>query len=273
MTLPSLKMRDEAVFGSMPEAAQYASTTVLNEVVNMHGSIGKITSFVNGKNAVRVKFGYRLNYRAMELKEILARINLRLAKLELNKTEASRLAERPDAIRNVERAIKDGGRRGISTDTIARLAQVLGVSVEWLMTGAGPEDAMPQTTTIEVPLISWVSAGKLEGVCHTETAYDAPRIPVAGLPSGEWIALDVSGDSMDRLSPPGSRIIVDRRDTELRSGACYVVITEQGEATFKRYKSNPDRLEPVSTNPTHEPLFPHGPLTVVGRVRRTILDL
>jgi SOS-response transcriptional repressor LexA len=241
--------------------------------VDTTAHIGIITSIVNGKIAATNNPKHRLNYRIMELQGILARINYRLEKLGLNKTAASRLAERPDAIRNIERAIKNGGRRGVSTDTIAELARVLDVSVEWLMTGVGLETATPATSMTLVPLISWVSAGKFESVCDVEHPGEVLQIPVAGLPKGDWIALEVTGDSMDRLSPPGSRILINRRETELCSGGCYVVITEQGEATYKRYRSNPDRFEPVSTNPAHEPIFPNSPVTVVGRVRRTLLEL
>lgn len=277
MTLPSLKMRDDAVFGSMPEAAQYASTTFRNEVVNMKRSIGLKTSYVNGLKTDFGEMSDRLFYRTMS-QDLLRRIQIRLDKTGLSESGAPKLAGMSDStIRNMRRDIEAGKSRSMSAATVEKLAAVLRTTSHWLLTGEGSEELEQaedyRDTVCFVPLISWVSAGKLEDVCYAHSLADAPRLPIAGLPPGDWIALDVTGDSMDRLSPPGSRIVVNRRDTDLRPGGCYVVVTEQGEATFKRYKNNPDRFEPVSTNPAHEPLFPHGPLTVVGRVRRTILDL
>jgi hypothetical protein len=37
--------------------------------------------------------------------------------------------------------------------------------------------------------------------------------------------------------------------------------------------SRPDRLEPYSTNPAHEAIYLDAPPTVIGRVRKVMLDL
>jgi SOS-response transcriptional repressor LexA len=117
---------------------------------------------------------------------------------------------------------------------------------------------------IEVPLVSWVSAGALT---KDDVAQEAiGRILVADLPPGDWIALTVTGTSMNRISPPDSTIFVNRRDRQLVSNACYVIDDGEGNATYKRYRNNPMRFEPVSTDPSHEPIFPDNDPTVVGRV-------
>lgn len=92
------------------------------------------------------------------------------------------------------------------------------------------------------------------------------------LPPGDWLALQVKGESMNRISPDGSTIIVNRKDKTLISNKCYVIDDGEGHATFKRYRSNPDRFEPVSTEdfPT---LFPDNTPTVIGRVHRSFMDL
>ena len=96
----------------------------------------------------------------------------------------------------------------------------------------------------------------------------------AGLnPGGDWIALKVVGDSMDRISPPESIIFVDRKDQVLVPNACYVISNGDGEATYKRFRSNPMRFEPVSTNPDHEPIYPTREPLIVGRVRKSILPM
>lgn len=103
---------------------------------------------------------------------------------------------------------------------------------------------------------------------------DLPVINVADLPYGDWYALEVNGDSMDYISPPGSIIIVNRRDRELVNGASYVIQNEGGEATYKRFRTNPHRFEPYSHNPAHETIFVSEDklISVFGRVYQTIVD-
>jgi len=154
--------------------------------------------------------------------------------------------------------------RSISADEMMAISEI---------TGYPPPPEVGEWVQ-NVPLISWVSAGALSPIDHPVTAADADRmIRVADLPGGDWIALEVVGDSMDRISPPGSIIFVNRRDRRLVPNACYVLMTEDGEATYKRYRPNPDRFEPVSINPSHEAIFPEGQVRVVGRVRRSVLPM
>jgi SOS-response transcriptional repressor LexA len=130
--------------------------------------------------------------------------------------------------------------------------------------------AGPVITT--VPVLALVSAGKLDdNGCEGEVLR---HIALGGLDAkGDWFAFIVQGDSMDRISPPGSVIIMDRKDRRLVPNGCYVVADAQGNAAYKRYRPAPDRFEPVSTNPTHEPIFPKNDITVIGRVRRTLLEM
>ena len=126
------------------------------------------------------------------------------------------------------------------------------------------------------PLISWISAGRLAQVDHVEDMDTARRVQAADLdPGGDWIALRVEGDSMDRISPPDSIIFVNRSDRTLVPNACYVIADESGGASYKRFRPNPDRWEPVSVNPDHEPFFiqPGAGPRIIGRVRKTVLDL
>jgi SOS-response transcriptional repressor LexA len=115
-----------------------------------------------------------------------------------------------------------------------------------------------------VPLLSWISAGELT---RDDVAQEAiGTIAVADLPEGDWIALEVKGTSMDRISPPGSNIVLNRKDKRLVPNACYVIDDGEGNATYKRFRPNPMRFEPVSTDPSHETLFPDNEPTIVGRV-------
>ena len=94
----------------------------------------------------------RLFCQQMELAEILGRIQSRLDTLGMSADRASKLAKKPDAIRNMKRALKEGNRDGISTTTLGALAPVLGVSPEWLISGKPEIPAGdPTITVVAVP--------------------------------------------------------------------------------------------------------------------------
>lgn len=164
------------------------------------------------------------------------------------------------------------------------IARVLAVDAEWLATGRGvpevklgplAEDgaqlASPREPLVKVPLISWVQASRYSDIYDpyergdSESDIDLPH------DKDTLIALRVKGGSMNRVAPDGSIIIVDYAEKSLISGK-YYVIKEDSKATFKRYRTNPDRFEPESTE-SHETIFPHGAVEVVGRVVKVINDL
>jgi SOS-response transcriptional repressor LexA len=129
-----------------------------------------------------------------------------------------------------------------------------------------------ETKAMPVPLLSWVSAGRLADVEGVSAAEIERWINVADLPAGDWIALVTNGDSMDLIAPDGSTILINRRERQLVPEGFFVIETEEG-ATFKRYRTKPQRFEPFSTNRAHQAIFPEGRVRVVGRVRRVITDL
>lgn len=164
------------------------------------------------------------------------------------------------------------GRNGFSSAQAEDYAHAFGVSKKWLYLNIGaPEDNDEEMTIHVIPVLSMVSAGLLSREDVADEAIGTLRI--SDLPPGDWIALRVLGDSMDRISPPESVILVDRRDKRLVPNALYVIADEEGNSTYKRYRPGPPpRFEPVSTNTSLEPIFPHQDPVIVGRVRRTILD-
>ena len=201
----------------------------------------------------------------MNLEEVLARIEERLAALDMNPTEASRLAGKPDSIRNFRRAVASGKPGGMNTTTLAALAPVLRTTPEWLTNGGGNPP---------IPLLSWVAASKLAEFGEVKDGDDIEYIPNIDLGPGNWICLRVVGDSMDRIAPDGSKIFIDLNDKALSDGG-YYVCHNRGQATFKRYRKTNgfQRLVPFSTNPNHDDVFVEGDLQIVGRVRRVVSDL
>lgn len=153
------------------------------------------------------------------------------------------------------------GNRGLKVNEVPRIAEYLDIPSPFDIVNAR-----------EVPLLTWISAGAMQ----REDIQDEQRgtVTAGNLPDGDWIALQVSGDSMDRISPPDSIILVDRSDKELIPNALYVIDDGEGHATYKRYRPGPPmRFEPVSTNTDHEPIIPDNHPTIIGRVRRSILEM
>lgn len=130
----------------------------------------------------------------------------------------------------------------------------------------------------------------IQGPATVVEGYEVRWVPLIGLaPASSWreaialpmgevsvradkagrsaFAVEIKGDSMDKLLPEGGWAVVDPDQTNLYDNRVYLVCNGEYEATVKRYKSNPARLEPCSYNPEHETFMiaPHA-VNVVGRV-------
>lgn len=217
------------------------------------------------------------------LKDVLFRIDKRLAAVGLSESAAAKKAGLSDsAIRNMRRAVEKDPRKtgGVTSGTLSKLAPVLKTSVSWLLEESGPEaidGPIIDHAFIQAKLISWVSAGALlqpESAVADDLEY-APIVYAPDLdPDGDWVALRVDGDSMNRISPHDSIIFVNRKDRRLVPNACYIIGDGEGGATYKRYRP-PNTWEPVSTNDSHKPfVLPSGmEPDIIGRVRKTILAM
>lgn len=153
----------------------------------------------------------------------------------------------------------------------------LKVRAEWLYDGVEPMFEVPtrqKRPDRVVPILSWVSAGQVADIGNLEDLGVVERMTVSGLPEGQYFATEVKGDSMDRVSPQGSKIIVNVAERRPIAGG-YYIFSKDGETTYKRYYDFPiKRLEPYSLNPDNKTIFLiDGEWTVVGRVVRSLIDL
>lgn len=170
------------------------------------------------------------------------------------------------------------GNMGFSYKKAMVYAGRLKVRAEWLYSGILPmrePTKAERRQSLDIPVVGWVQAGELTDASAIQDLNDLDYMTVDGVGPGEWFATDVQGDSMDRVSPEGSRIIVNAADRDLVSGR-YYVFSLRGEATYKRYYDEPvARLEPYSTNPANRPIFLNGDRdwVVIGRVFRSVIDL
>lgn len=169
------------------------------------------------------------------------------------------------------------GNMGYSYKRAMMYAARLKVRAEWLYSGEGPmrdPPAKSRRPDREMPVIAWVSAGLVADMGQIEAMEELERITVSGLANGDYFATDVRGDSMDRVSPENSRIII-RVGAERPVNGGFYVFSLDGETVYKRFYDDPIiRLEPYSTNPENRPIYPEpSKLTLIGRVVRSYIDL
>lgn len=186
---------------------------------------------------------------------------------------ANHLGVTPQAVSGWER-----GESYPEAEKITNIALFLSVPTGWLLDGdeSGMTPKPDDKRMAFVRLVDSVPAGKLAAPMSQLGLDQLPLLIIDGLGRGEYIALTVDGDSMDRVSPDGSIIVVNKADRTLVSGKAYV-FCHRGKVTYKLWRPDPARLQPHSTNPLHEPIYvkdkPEAEKLVVGRVKRTILDL
>lgn len=186
-------------------------------------------------------------------------------KLEISQAKLAELANTSQPqIKRLE-----AGERELTKTWAERIAPHLGVTAEYLLFPEGKQADAP----VEIPVISWVAASSFLDAPDVERDDEAPKIRMLGMKPSDYVALRVSGDSMNRIAPEGSIAIVDLKDRELFAKRYYVFQHETEGATFKRYMRRPDRLDPSSTNPDWQPIEMGPGIGVIGRVVKVIVDL
>jgi phage repressor protein C with HTH and peptisase S24 domain len=168
---------------------------------------------------------------------ILTRIEQRLNSLDLTAHAASIAAQRPDAIRNLQRAVKNKDRRGITTDTLVALAPVLKTTAAWLLEGTG-EQAQDQLVAGN----SVAVAGQI--IAGAEIKPDFELVPPEGLYEIELpfpvpaaaAAFQIEGDSMWPRYDRGDVVICLQQGNSIEEavGLEAAVRTSDGKRYLKR---------------------------------------
>lgn len=208
----------------------------------------------------------------MENRSLSQRVAARLTEIGVGPVEA---ALSVGLERNYIRDLVERKKRSISQEKTALVAEAL----RWTVADLTMHDATepPIRGIRQIPLLDRITAGKLKSPSSQLPVEDVPLLAFADLGRGEFFALKLEddSDSMDRISPPSSVIVVNRADRTLKSGRCYV-FSIAGETTYKMWQDGePPYLAPYSTNPLHKPIFikRRRDFDVIGRVKRTVLDL
>lgn len=129
------------------------------------------------------------------------------------------------------------GSRKVTADEAVKIYAYLGIATA---------RAIPSVMT--VPIIGITNAG----AWREAIAMPLGVMPIPNRVAGpRAFAVEVSGDSMDKLIEDGGYIVVDPDRKELHPGLCYLLQNGDHEATVKMYQRDPARFEPCSSNPTH----------------------
>lgn len=233
----------------------------------------------------------------MDMPMVLARIEERLKAVGMSADAASRAAGTPDAIRNLRRAVKNGGRQGVTMTTLAALAPVLQTTAGYLLEG-GESPAMFDAVSdgrrpTSIPVVGKLAAGVFREVVEhddgdQEYIFDEPD---PEFPNARQVAFTVEGESLNDLKPrpilDGDKLIcVDFDDTGLPLIQDMIVVVQRTrddgrtlEWSAKQVEIHPGRTEfhPRSTNKALKPIVvPDNPDTdtgerveVIALVRRT----
>ena len=175
---------------------------------------------------------------------------------------ASGLARRsgldPTTFNPSKRRMPDGRARWPSTESVAKVLDATGASLEAftaLVSGARAitSNAVARAATRRIPLIGFAQAGGEgyfdDGGYPVGGGWDEVTLPEIGDPNA--YALEVSGESMEPVFRDGDMVIVSP-SAPIRRGDRVVVRTQRGEVMTKQLsRRSARRIELRSLNPAH----------------------
>ena len=161
------------------------------------------------------------------------------------------------------------GRREPDLATVAAMASLYGVSVDYLL-GTGYDTRR----TKKIRIYGEVAAGQpIDAVDSSD--YDDPNdwceIPADLANTGEFFALRIKGDSMSPRMQEGDLVIVRKQNT-IEDGEIAIVGVNGDSATCKKIKKTESGLVLIGFNPTFTPLVftwrevAELPVTIIGKV-------
>jgi phage repressor protein C with HTH and peptisase S24 domain len=163
--------------------------------------------------------------------------------------------------------------RGVPKSWALTLANMFGVSLEWLNTGSGPvyQSDRPRTTLIpKVSARACAGTGSLEVQDNIidEIPFGRSWISQKGRPDS-MVVMDVVGDSMSPELEPGDSVLIDQSQTEILSNNLYV-LGHLEVLQIKRVQARPGLITLYSANQRYQPVTLQGDeietLRIIGRV-------
>lgn len=146
--------------------------------------------------------------------KILKRIDERLAELKeagkpiTDRALSIKATGSADTLRSIRRNIREGRQRGISSQTIGRIARVLGVTVQWLLDEPdAPDDHLESEAILQgadrptvrtARVVGYVGAGS-EAHYYAVSQEDFEEVPAPTGSSDQTVAVEIKGKSFGPL--------------------------------------------------------------------------
>ena len=165
---------------------------------------------------------------------------------------------------------ENGDIENMRRDKIASLAAALHTTPAYLMGWEEDEStASSSPNAVKIPVLGKVAAGL--PITAVENILDYEEIPHSLAATGEFVALQIKGQSMEPRIFEGDVVIVRVQPTA-ETGDLAVVIVNGDEATVKKIKILPEGILLQPFNPTYQPMFyscsdiENKPVRIFGKV-------
>ena len=165
---------------------------------------------------------------------------------------------------------ENGDIENMRRDKIASLAAALHTTPAYLMGWEEDEStATSSPNAVKIPVLGRVAAGL--PITAVENILDYEEIPHSLAATGEFVALQIKGQSMEPRIYEGDVVIVRVQPTA-ETGDLAVVIVNGDEATVKKIKILPEGILLQPFNPAYQPMFyscsdiENKPVRIFGKV-------
>lgn len=146
----------------------------------------------------------------------------------------------------------ESGDRDIKASMLVDMSKVLNCTIaELLGIGASVAIRAEPCKSYPLPVFGRIAAGTpSEALAQSDATHETPAYLVGDHGNAFW--LRISGNSMNRLFPDGSLVLIDP-DEEVRNGDVGVVFVNGDDATIKRvyFEFDSIRLHPESYDPEY----------------------
>ena len=156
---------------------------------------------------------------------------------------------------------ESGEREPKNYETLELIADYFNVNMEVLLTG--------KLSPTKIPVLGRVIAGiPIEAV---EEIIDYEEIPQSMAKNGEYIALQIKGDSMEPKFSAGDVVIV-RKQEDVDNGDIAIVLVNGNEATVKKIRKFDGGINLIPTNSNYDVItytnaqIEQLPVRIIGKV-------
>lgn len=163
-------------------------------------------------------------------------------------TIAERIHVSPTTIYRYEK----GDIEKVPSDVLIEIAAALHTTPAYLMGWEEDENTASSPRAVKIPVLGKVAAGL--PITTVENVLDYEEIPSSLAATGDFVALQIKGQSMEPRIYEGDVVIVKVQPTA-ETGDLAVVIVNGDEATVKKMKILPEGILLQPFNPTYQPMF------------------